>query len=397
VKTRKLILKKWESECGVVGRIYLAREGWNASFAVPVEKTSEFVNTAANALPFPWRDKFLRKAETLVEDGKDSCNNDANYDRQDSFFNRLHVRIRPKVVQDGLSPEDDKFLEDHITGVKHLPPDVWHETLHRITKKIEDGVIIDCRNLYETEIGRFRGAIPLPINYHREAVKALPDTLSQISPSYPVYIYCTGGVRCEKLAKILHVEGFTNVNQLQGGLYGYLKYSKTLQQRNQQQRETDTPETDHDGNNLFEGKIFSFDKRVMLQSHTDRCSKSDIISKCHQCNRTPSDSVTNCPVCGILFIQCNGCKRIHRGCCSKECMEEFATNNIPSEGTLKHDNHSESSNDRDARCKQREKELEVSQRHIDELRRRVKDTAGPRVYLPDLISRGIKTILTKRY
>jgi len=78
-------------------------------------------------------------------------------------------------------------------------------------------------------------------------------------------------------------------------------------------------------------------------------------------------------------------------------MEEFATNNIPSEGTLKHDNHSESSNDRDARCKQREKELEVSQRHIDELRRRVKDTAGPRVYLPDLISRGIKTILTKRY
>jgi len=272
---------------------------------------------------------------------------------------------------------------------------VWHETLHRIIKKIEDGIIIDCRNLYETEIGRFRGAIPLPINYHREAFKALQDTLSQISLSYPVYIYCTGGVRCEKLAKFLHVKGFRNVNQLQGGLYAYLKYSRTLQQSGQRQRKMDmtiSTKAASDNSNMFKGKVFSFDKRATFQSHTDRCDKSDILSKCHQCNKTPSDSVTNCPVCGILFIQCNGCKSMHHGCCSKECMEEYATSNI---SLVKNGDHNDNSYDGNISNEQEEKELEISQRRIDELRRKVKDTAGSRLYLPDLISRGVKTVLTK--
>lgn len=38
-------------------------------------------------------------------------------------------------------------------------------------------------------------------------------------------MYCTGGVRCEKVSSYLLDAGYTDVNQLEGGINAYVNYA----------------------------------------------------------------------------------------------------------------------------------------------------------------------------
>ena len=112
-------------------------------------------------------------------------------------------------------------------------------------------------------------------------------------------MYCTGGIRCEKASSYLINEGFTDINQLNGGI---IKYANDVKQNNVKSK--------------FIGKNFVFDFR-MGEKITD-----DIISNCHQCEKK-CDEHTNCEnqCCHILFIQCKKCAENFSGCCSTECAE----------------------------------------------------------------------------
>jgi len=113
-------------------------------------------------------------------------------------------------------------------------------------------------------------------------------------------LYCTGGIRCEKTSAYLKHYGFTDVNQLHGGIIDYarqLNNNETL-------------------SNNFEGKNFVFDER-----RGERIS-DDVISSCHQCGE-PFDTHVNCRNvnCNLLFLQCDSCKEKYEHCCSVDCIE----------------------------------------------------------------------------
>ena len=44
----------------------------------------------------------------------------------------------------------------------------------------------------------------------------------------PVVMFCTGGIRCEKASVVLMDAGFSNVEQLQGGILGYFEQVEVL-------------------------------------------------------------------------------------------------------------------------------------------------------------------------
>jgi UPF0176 protein len=123
---------------------------------------------------------------------------------------------------------------------------------------------------------------------------------------HKIIMYCTGGIRCEKASAYLKHYGFSDVNQLHGGIIEYAR----------QVKEQQLPVK-------FKGKNFVFDERL-----GERIS-DEIISKCHQCGNV-SDMHTNCANddCHLLFIQCDSCKEIMQGCCSDACMEVI---NLPIE------------------------------------------------------------------
>ncbi|MEZ7929484.1 MAG: hypothetical protein QMC12_03335, partial [Flavobacteriales bacterium] len=127
---RDELYESWK-ELGVLGRIYLAHEGVNAQLSIPESNFEEFVKLV-HANPFFTHMPF----KIAVED-------DGN-----SFF-KLTIKVRKQIVSDGL-PID----EYDVTNVgQHLDAKSWNNALEK------GATVVDMRNHYESEIGKFKGAI----------------------------------------------------------------------------------------------------------------------------------------------------------------------------------------------------------------------------------------------
>lgn len=256
-------------ELGVLGRIYVAREGVNAQVSVPEKNIGLFTETL-DAIP------FLDNVRL----------NFAIEDDPESFF-KLVVKVRRKIVADGLN--DDTF--DVTDKGVHLDARGFNELASR-----DDAIVVDMRNHYESEVGHFENAICPDVETFREALPKVVDMLADRKDK-PVLMYCTGGIRCEKASAYLKHNGFRDVYQLDGGIIEYARQVERLGMENK-----------------FRGKNFVFDERL-----GERIS-NDIISTCHQCG-APCDGHVNCAndACHILFIQCPDCREKYKACCSEKC------------------------------------------------------------------------------
>ncbi|MGY8986921.1 MAG: oxygen-dependent tRNA uridine(34) hydroxylase TrhO [Flavobacteriales bacterium] len=278
---RDELYNKW-NDLGVLGRIYLADEGINAQLSVPEHNLKDFIQNV-NSFSF-FKDTPFKIA--VEDDGK-------------SFF-KLTIKIRKQIVSDGLSIENYD-----VTNVgKHLSAKQWNESINN------GATVVDMRNHYESEIGKFKDAICPDVETFKEELPVVKDLLKG-KEKEEVLLYCTGGIRCEKTSAYLKHYGFENVSQLHGGIIDYVR------QLNK----------DESLENKFEGKNFVFDQR-----RGERISDT-IISSCHQCTEL-CDTHVNCrnENCNLLFLQCSSCQENHENCCSVECIEVA---NLPEEQRLK--------------------------------------------------------------
>ncbi|MFN0012912.1 MAG: rhodanese-related sulfurtransferase [Saprospiraceae bacterium] len=256
---------------GVLGRIYVAREGVNAQISVPQARLEDFKATMDSILFF----QGLRLNIAIEDDGK-------------SFF-ALIIKVRPKIVADGI---DDPDFDPSNYGT-HLRAEAFNDLTDH-----PDTIVVDMRNHYESEVGRFEGAITPPVDTFREELPFVADLLAD-KKDKNIVMYCTGGIRCEKASAYLKYRGFKNVFQLDGGIIEYARQVQAGGLRNK-----------------FVGKNFVFDERL-----GERISDA-VIAHCHQCG-DPCDDHTNCAntYCHLLFIQCPACREKHAGCCSEQCCD----------------------------------------------------------------------------
>jgi len=260
----------WDS-MNVFGRIYLAQEGVNAQMSVPEQHWEEFLLRLQARKIF--ENMPIKKA--VEDDGK-------------SFY-KLKIKVRSKIVADGL--KDGTF---DVTNVgKHLSAKAFNRAMND-----PDSVVVDMRNHYESEVGHFENAICPEVDTFREELPEVEKLLKD-KKDKKVLLYCTGGIRCEKASAYLKHKGFSDVNQLHGGIIDYVRQVKAENLENR-----------------FKGKNFVFDERL-----GEKIS-NEIISECHQCGE-PCDTHTNCANddCHLLFIQCEQCAAKYSGCCTPECQE----------------------------------------------------------------------------
>jgi UPF0176 protein len=258
------------SQMDVLGRIYVAHEGINAQFSVPENNFEKFVDYLNSDERF--KDMPLKIA--VEDDGK-------------SFY-KLQIKVRNKIVADGL---DDGTFD--VTNVgKHLTAKEFNDAM-----ALPNTIVVDMRNQYESEIGHFEGAITPDVDTFREELPLVVNQLEDKKDT-KILLYCTGGVRCEKASAYMKHHGFTDVNQLHGGIIDYAKQVK-----------------EQGLENKFIGKNFVFDERL------GETISGDVISKCHQCGNA-ADTHTNCAnaECHLLFIQCDECKQKMKNCCSSRCV-----------------------------------------------------------------------------
>ena len=101
----------------------------------------------------------------------------------------------------------------------HLNAKQWNEAMDR------GAILVDMRNHYESEIGKFVGAICPQTETFKEELPIVKDILKG-KETEEILLYCTGGIRCEKASAYLNHHGFKNVNQLHGGIIDYANQLK---------------------------------------------------------------------------------------------------------------------------------------------------------------------------
>ena len=212
---------------GLCGTIYVATEGINGQLAVPTDRVDELLVACTAALPF---DPFAQTAPNMGD----------VVNAETPTFNRLIVRTRDYILRDGIPKDISSALNWNDAGPE-LPPSEWHRQMQD-----DKAVIIDCRNLYESEEGTFEGAIPLGTNTFQESWEKINGLASDLDRTKPVHIFCTGGIRCVKVGAYMkqHLK-FSNVTRLEHGIVGYDKW---LDENPEQLT-------------AFSGKNFLFDKR----------------------------------------------------------------------------------------------------------------------------------------
>lgn len=266
---RDELFKMW-SELNCFGRIYIANEGINAQMSVPENE---------------W-DNFVSKLYSL------SYFNDVPFkhavDGNGKSFYKLIVKVRQKIVADGIN---DPHFDPSNTG-KYLNASEFNEAINS-----EDTIVIDMRNHYESEVGRFDRAFCPDADTFREELPQVIDHLKG-QEDKKIVMYCTGGIRCEKASAYFKHKGFKDVNHLHGGI---IQYAKEIKEQGLESK--------------FRGINFVFDERI-----GERITE-DILSKCHQCGK-PCDTHVNCKNddCHLLFIQCAECAEKMNGCCTPECV-----------------------------------------------------------------------------
>ncbi|MBA3679220.1 rhodanese-related sulfurtransferase [Candidatus Saccharibacteria bacterium] len=246
---------------GLKGRILIAEEGINGTVAGTSAQLKQYTSYM-DAHPLFSDIVFKRSSAGKMP------------------FPKMIVKYRSEIVTLG------KKVDMKKTG-KYLKP----QELHELFENNKDMVVVDMRNNYEYEVGRFEGAVQPDTTKFFE----LPEKVKnlKINKDKKVVTYCTGGIRCEKATALLAEEGFEDVYQLEGGIVKYLEQYP-------------------DGH--FVGKNFVFDDRMV--TNTDTPSGQNVLGTCAHCH-TSSDRYIDCtkPDCHQLFICCKDCEKLHAGLC----------------------------------------------------------------------------------
>lgn len=253
------------------GRILIAGEGINGTLAGRSPRVDEYVRALRD-------DPRFSDIEIKISPGAEDT------------FPKLVVKARKEIVTlnagEPLPPDLDN----------HLSPREWK----RVMEEDPEAVLVDVRNDYESEAGKFEGAVECEIGNFRE----LPDYLEKLDhlKNRKVLMYCTGGIRCEKASALFRKRGFRNVHQLHGGIMTYQKEF---------------------GNEHWLGECFVFDKRMTVRVDEDlvqigRCAHSGV----------ESARFVNClhDLCHRLFILSEESEREnpdHRLC--PECLSSGLT------------------------------------------------------------------------
>lgn len=274
-------------EMGIQGLIILGHEGLNATASGPQGTLKEFVDRAGDLMHPGFR--FQNIKTSWIEPGGKVP------------FLDFVVKIRSEIVT--LKRTD---LLPYAPGSKtHLSPEEWHARL-----QTPGALIIDTRNDYESSIGTFKGALTPEIeefsefpNWVEEKIKA-----AEIDPKSEAYIFCTGGIRCEKAIRSMEEKGFSKVYQLDGGILNYINHYP----------KNERPDS------LWEGECFVFDNRIAVDG-SGHASQS--FSACPHCGQPATHSIY-CVRCDSPSVICDSCyetkAEAHALTCSKNCSHHWA-------------------------------------------------------------------------
>ena len=268
--------KQFCTDIGMMGRIYIGEEGISCTVSGniwQIQAYKMFLDTHPYFQDIP--DIAIKATEVSWHQ-----------------FDKMIVKYREeivalgKVVQEAQVSAADKQIS--VDELKRI-----------IEEQDEERAILDMRNDYERQLGHFKGALPAGTINFRE-VQDLIKKYKEKLQDKKVVMYCTWGIRCEKLSVLLKDEGLDNFYALEGGV---VKYTNSFNDRN------------------WLGNLYTFDGRVScpIGDKTTHTPIADCIyswaktDHCENCRYSP---------CNARIICDPKLYRKHFWFCSEACATE---------------------------------------------------------------------------
>ncbi len=164
-------------------------------------------------------------------------------------FRRTKVRLKKETISIG-EPCPPELVGEYVE------PKDWNALIAD-----PDVIVLDTRNVYETHLGTFKGAVDPNLRIFKQLPAYVRKNLADAKDK-KIATFCTGGIRCEKFTAWMKAEGFEHVYHLKGGILKYLEEIPPEESR-------------------WEGECYVFDHRYAV-GH----------------GLTPSTTVTMCYACG---------------------------------------------------------------------------------------------------
>jgi UPF0176 protein len=274
-------MKRFCDDIGMKGRIYIGEEGINAQCSTN-DGQKEALKLYLEANPFFKDIPDIDTKSTQVKDHQ---------------FPKMIVRYKKEIV--GLG---------EIYDASEIKESKFKISTDEFKKVIDNGdpsdyLILDMRNNYEYELGHFKNALPAGTMTFRETENYIADYREK-SGDKEVIMYCTGGIRCEKLAVLLKNSGMEKVKQLDGGVIKYTNLN-------------------NDGNWL--GNLYTFDDRV--STYIGDSNTHSVIGRSHYSGK-PAEEMFNCRygTCNEQIIAKTKEYKKHFGFCSEQCWHDSIEN-----------------------------------------------------------------------
>jgi UPF0176 protein len=157
-------------------------------------------------------------------------------------FARMKVHVRSEIVAAGLP------LHSHYapTGGQLLSPQNWRSLMAQ-----SDVVLLDNRNSFEYRLGHFKSAVDPGVSSLRDFPRYVASHAARWrEENKRVAMYCTGGIRCEKISGWMAHDLGLDVVQLEGGVLNYFQSMADALQD-------------------WQGECFVFDNRIALNTRLE--------------------------------------------------------------------------------------------------------------------------------
>lgn len=248
-----------------LGRVLVSNEGVNGTVCAPIGGIDAFIDVLSECVP-GCREMPLKRSVSSFQ-----------------VFHDARVEKVRELVGWGIF-DDVKYAKSE--KVVHLKPKEFHEALKT---RGASATVLDLRNENESLVGKFRHATTPNARNMQELGRFLDDEAGKCA-NKEVFMYCTGGIRCEKAALYLEKKQpeVSTVYQLEGGIHEYLE------------------EFGDDEECLFLGKNFTFDRRGVSASGKD----DDEAWRCQRC-RQAEPTLRSCAVCCVCrypLVLCEQCQ-----------------------------------------------------------------------------------------
>ncbi|XP_019372716.1 PREDICTED: thiosulfate sulfurtransferase/rhodanese-like domain-containing protein 2 isoform X1 [Gavialis gangeticus] len=265
----------------ITGKVRIASEGINGTVGGSKVATCLYIEAV---LSHPLFRNILCREDFKSSAGGAHC------------FPGLRVDVFEEIVPMGIDPNKVSYKE---TGI-HMSPQEFHKEVEKYLSQANqaqsDTILLDCRNFYESKIGRFQGSLAPDIRKFSYFPNYVDKNL-ELFKNKRVLMYCTGGIRCERGSAYLRTKAMcTAVYQLKGGIHKYL-------------------EEFPDG--FYRGKLFVFDERYAISSN------KDVISACRYCGALWDQyRICSSQHCRQLVLTCLSCREKGFTACCSVCQEK---------------------------------------------------------------------------